>query len=88
MWMKAWQTLLFCVGCFIPVAFMPHPLPPMLQQSGWVMYAATGAALAWLGSVGISYLFTVPPPSRGVGSGADGTGPEGVTGRRETLPRD
>lgn len=87
--MKLWQFLLFAVGCFLPVAVMPHPLPESMsdtaRQHVWVVYAASGVAVSWLGSVGIWHLSTF---LKGARQRRDGTGSERIAGRRETLIED
>jgi len=77
--MYVWQVLLFCIGCFIPVSFMPHPVPKHMEgQPVWLVYFGFGVALAWLGSVGISHLLSF---ARGIGKRRTGTGPERIARR-------
>lgn len=85
MWMKLWQTLLFCGGVFLPVLFVPDRIAIEHKDVIWPLYAAAGVATSWLGSVGIAHLAAFVGGSRHRGGGA---GTERIAGRREALPHD
>lgn len=88
MWMKLWQFLLFGVGCFLPVAVMPHPLPPTVDKGMYgIACAGIGVAVAWLGSVGIANLLAIARGDGGRKRRASAC-TESVTGRAKPLPRE
>jgi hypothetical protein len=88
MWMKLVQFVLFAVGLFLPFVFLPHPLPPNVDAAQIGVFAlACGVALAFLGTVGISHLFSTLR-RRGARQRRASACTESVAGRVQALPKD